>query len=90
MFESELAGGEVPFYARALGPAELAAVRALAGGELDSPTYDHAAWFYGTATLPRHAGYALGFEVVRSYAASRDLLASQLVGALAQQVYAET
>ncbi|MBA1243372.1 DUF2268 domain-containing protein [Pseudomonas japonica] len=35
--------------------------------EWDRPDYDHAAWFFGTARLPRWVGYSLGYQVVARF-----------------------
>jgi GNAT superfamily N-acetyltransferase len=55
--------GEVPIYAHSAHP--LDTLWAQAQAELDTPGYDHAAWFFGTGEQPRWAGYALGYELVR-------------------------
>jgi Predicted Zn-dependent protease (DUF2268) len=55
--------GEPPIYARAGDDLDVLWQRALL--ELDAPTYDHAAWFFGAGDLPRWAGYRPGFERVR-------------------------
>lgn len=65
-FEAE-ERGEPPPYAH---PAtDLNALWMRAQVELDSFTYSHPAWFYGSeaAGLPRWAGYALGYELVRRF-----------------------
>lgn len=63
-FEAELAGGELPFYARPLPAPERERVQAAFAAQRDAAVYDHDAWFYGRGALPRHAGYALGAELV--------------------------
>ncbi len=65
-FESELRGGDAPFYALALHDRQLKTVWHKASRELESASYDHGAWFYGTspASIPKHAGYSLGFAIV--------------------------
>ncbi|MBK1688360.1 DUF2268 domain-containing putative Zn-dependent protease [Rubrivivax gelatinosus] len=63
-FEAELPGGELPFYARPLPAAERERVWAAFAAQRDASSYDHEAWFYGRGALPRHAGYALGAEIV--------------------------
>jgi uncharacterized protein YjaZ len=43
---------------------------ALARPELEAPSYDHSRWFFvGDATLPRWAGYTLGYRLVEAYIA---------------------
>ncbi|WP_425148489.1 DUF2268 domain-containing putative Zn-dependent protease [Deinococcus sp.] len=54
-----------PIYAHI--SADLDALWKLAQSELDESRYDHARWFFGVAELPRWAGYALGFELVRRF-----------------------
>jgi uncharacterized protein YjaZ len=65
-FEAAERGGP-PLYARI--EANLEPLWQRAQGELDAPHYDHAAWFFGSevADLPRWAGYALGYELVRCF-----------------------
>ncbi|MED5610073.1 DUF2268 domain-containing putative Zn-dependent protease [Pseudomonas sp. JH-2] len=66
-FESELRPGYLPFYAAAELPA---AIHEQARRQLAHGQYDHAAWFFGSGPgIPRHAGYALGLELVRRYQA---------------------
>jgi uncharacterized protein YjaZ len=48
-FEARFRGGVPPYWARALDDAKLEEVGAVAGGALDSPQYDHRAWFGGAA-----------------------------------------
>lgn len=64
-FESELRG-DAPFYARALHSEQLKMAWYKASGDLQSASYDHGAWFYGTSatSIPKHAGYSLGFAIV--------------------------
>ena len=77
-FESELRGGEVPFYAKALSPSQLEHAKYEALSHSDSESYNHASWFYGTGKLPRHAGYSLGFHLVSRYIAAFGNPASKL------------
>ncbi len=65
-FEAE-ERGEAPPYARS--STDLNSLWTRAQAELDSPTYDHNAWFFGSeaAGLPRWTGYALGYELVRRF-----------------------
>ena len=34
---------------------------------LDTPGYDHPAWFFGRGNMPRWAGYTLGYDIVGQY-----------------------
>lgn len=57
--------GELPIYAQP--SSDLEALWERARPELDAPTYNHNAWFYGSEAgqLPRWAGYQLGYAQVR-------------------------
>jgi uncharacterized protein YjaZ len=59
----------------------------LARPELDSATYDHDRWFFGSAASPpRWTGYTLGYRLVEAYQAARPgASAAQLVDAPAAQ-----
>lgn len=89
MFESELPGGKLPFYAQALSSDELRAVRKLANAELNNSAYDHARWFYGSVAeeLPRHAGYSLGYTLVLDYIEAKGGNAAKLAKAPAARFY---
>jgi hypothetical protein len=89
-FESELRGGDAPFYARALHGEQLKMAWYTASGELQSASYDHRAWFYGTSptSIPKHAGYSLGFAIVSQCQARwNSVSASQLWGEPASSFY---
>lgn len=86
-FESELRGGDVPFYARALSPLQLEQAGIDAVPVLKSESYDHSAWFFGTSAYPKHAGYSLGFHIVSRYIASHGEPASKLTQASAKMFY---
>ena len=87
-FESELRGS-APFYARVLDQGALQAMRARAHLELESNSYNHNAWFYGSVDLdiPRCAGYALGFSIVEHYIHRWDTRASRLWNVPAETFY---
>ena len=80
-FESEVLSGPLPCYASQLSRLEFGRIRALAAAEATKPEYDHRRWFYGTAELPRYAGYALGAELVGTYIARTGTSASSMVNA---------
>lgn len=67
-FGAEVRGTSPP-YARI--PADMNGLWQRAQAELGASTYNHAAWLFGSpeARLPRWAGYALGFELVRQFLA---------------------
>ncbi|SFD84232.1 DUF2268 domain-containing protein [Paracidovorax konjaci] len=81
LFESEWGVGGPPFYARSLSPAQIETFSALARTHWDRTDHGHAQWFFGTQpdTLPRHAGYALGYAMAVRHARRTGLSASQLV-----------
>lgn len=63
--------GGLPPYASI--PADLDGLWHRAEAELDSTDYGHPAWFFGSEAggLPRWAGYALGYELVRRFLVRR-------------------
>ncbi|GMA15844.1 hypothetical protein E5F05_06675 [Deinococcus metallilatus] len=65
-FEAEERGAPPPY---AHVDSSLDTLWQRARAELYTPTYNHAAWFFGSeaANLPRWAGYALGYELVRRF-----------------------
>lgn len=70
-FAIELLGVPVPPWSDALAPGEVSTYLDLARPEFDSPSYDHARWFYGsTAQVPRWTGYTLGYRIVSDYQAA--------------------
>jgi len=68
-FAVELLAAPIPPWSDAFAESETAFYLARARPELDSPTYDHPAWFLGArpADLPRWTGYTVGFRLVRDY-----------------------
>ncbi len=60
----------VPPWSRALSASDLELWLERAREELDSPGYDHGAWFIGRGTMPVWAGYSIGFELVSRYRAA--------------------
>ena len=83
-FETELRGGAVPPYATALGPDAIPLLLTKAKTDLYKANYDHAAWFFGTGSMPLYAGYTLGFELVSSYISRHRTKASLLYAEPAQ------
>lgn len=88
-FETELRGGAIPFYARALDSGALEAMRARAHAELTSTAYNHKAWFFGSSApdIPRHTGYAVGFSIVAQYIHRGGTPASRLWDVPAEAFY---
>jgi hypothetical protein len=80
-FSVELTRGEPPLWARALTGSELERWIARAMETWTDRPYDHSGWFVGTdPNIPRWAGYAIGFEIVRVYlSAHPDRRAAGLV-----------
>ena len=85
-FEGELAAGFQPFYARALNDQAFQDCVLQVGRDWDRADYDHAAWFFGAAHLPRHAGYSIGYEIVSRHIRKTGQLASRLVDVCASEV----
>jgi hypothetical protein len=70
-FAMELLGTPVPPWSQAFPPAETSRYLDVARPELDSPSYDHARWFFGASPdLPNWTGYTLGFRLVEAYQAA--------------------
>ncbi len=90
MFEAEICEGEIPFYAQALSPEQVAQLLALAAAELHNKSYNHAAWFFGdaAANIPRHAGYSIGYDLVSKIISTHGGSAAQFVHSTAQDLYA--
>ncbi|MDX1545753.1 MAG: DUF2268 domain-containing putative Zn-dependent protease [Rhodothermales bacterium] len=80
-FAMEVVGSAPPLWASALTGSELALWISRARETWTDRPYDHRAWFVGAAPdIPRWAGYAIGFEIVRVYlSADPDRRASILV-----------
>lgn len=81
-FEAELRTLAPPLYAIAVNQDELPQIWKRARNELSSDTYDHFAWFLGkpSRSIPRYAGYSLGYQIVLDYIRSFDIPASKLFG----------
>lgn len=67
-FSVEVTGIAPPPWSVALTTDELQAWTATASATWNQLSYNHAAWFFGAdPTIPRWAGYAIGFELVNNY-----------------------
>lgn len=79
-FETELRGGNAPFYATFVPAGDMEALLIAAEPQLDEVNYDHRAWFFGSEErgIPRYAGYSLGYQVVSRYLARANSTASEL------------
>ncbi|MGL6261942.1 DUF2268 domain-containing putative Zn-dependent protease [Vibrio sp. WXL210] len=87
-FEAELRTSGAPFYAKALNEHELSSLWIKAKNELSSSTYDHFAWFLGSnlKSIPRYAGYSLGYQLVIHYIKQFGVPASKLYATQASSV----
>lgn len=79
-FDIEINGGEPKPWSIALRGAELANIQVKAQEEYTNETYNHGEWFYGTGSIPRWAGYALGYALVDTHIEKTGKKASALVG----------
>ena len=84
-FEQEVWGGSASPWASALSPTEEKELAARAKREYQRTDYNHREWFFGTGTIPRWAGYTLGYQLVGTYLKEHpDQTAGSLVTAPAQ------
>jgi len=65
-FSQEVCGGE-PEPWETLAPSLFAPYVDRAIEQWSQPFYDHNAWFFGSADMPRWLGYSLGYALVRRY-----------------------
>ncbi|WP_152045904.1 DUF2268 domain-containing putative Zn-dependent protease [Aureimonas psammosilenae] len=77
-FATEVTGCKQPMWSNAAGLG--LDVVDQAKQELERVDYDHPAWFFGRGSLPRWAGYAIGWELVSAYLARHP---TETAGALA-------
>ncbi|ORM84661.1 hypothetical protein HA44_04805 [Mixta gaviniae] len=55
---------------------------------LNSPSYDHSAWFFGSGELPRWYGYTLGYEMVAAWLRDAgDIDAEKWINVPAKEVF---
>ncbi len=88
-FESELRRGKAPFYAKALKDEIIEDIWKKATVELDSSSYNHSEWFFGSLkrSIPNHAGYSLGFNKVSKYILKCGIPASKLWATPSSEFY---
>jgi hypothetical protein len=81
-FSIELAHVDPPIWSTALSGNQLESWIERSRAEWFNSSYDHDAWFFGsTPTVPRWAGYSIGFELTRRYlVAHATRRPSQLIG----------
>lgn len=66
-FAVEVTGHEPPPWSVALSDSEAAAWLAVAQNTWLQPGYDHDVWFFGVDSVPRWAGYSIGWRLVADY-----------------------
>jgi uncharacterized protein YjaZ len=81
-FSVEIADIDPPMWSQALSAAELVTWTAIAREHWLEPTWNHDAWFFGAdPSIPRWAGYSIGYEIARTFlSAHPDRRPSQLYG----------
>jgi uncharacterized protein YjaZ len=58
----------------------------LARETLDSKSYDHSEWFFGSKKIDRWFGYSFGYELCKEYSSKIGKKASKLVNVSALEV----
>lgn len=66
-FSKELYGNTAEPWERAVSRPDLPPYATKALEWADRSDYDHAAWFFGSAALPRWVGYTIGYEVISDF-----------------------
>jgi uncharacterized protein YjaZ len=81
-FDIEVNGGEPKLWDTSVKPSQLPAIKKKIKPELNKEEYDNALWFFGAneKSVPRWAGYSLGFYAVGEYMKTSGKPASKLVG----------
>jgi Predicted Zn-dependent protease (DUF2268) len=88
----EQVGCPTPSYALAVRGPVLAKLARLARTELDSTSYDHSKWFFGSktdTTFPLSGGYSLGYVLVRRWLDDAGMSASTAATVIAREVLPE-
>lgn len=84
-FDLEVNGGSPQPWCTALHGKEVATFFKRAEREYNAKDLNHRAWFFGTDSIPRWAGYTLGYQLVGAYLKEHpDQTAASLVTASAQ------
>lgn len=79
-FDLEVNGGNPQPWCTALHGKEVATFFKRAEREYNAKNHNHRAWFFGTDSIPRWAGYTLGYQLVGAYLKEHpDQTASSLV-----------
>ena len=87
-FEEEV-GAPTPFYAMALDSERLEQMVARARPLLSATEYEHDNWMFGRKgdpEWPRHAGYSLGYALVSTWLAERNMSAIDAAGVPATEI----
>ena len=87
-FEEEV-GAPTPFYALALDDEIAKRMAERARPLLSATEYDHGAWMFGRKgdpEWPRHAGYSLGYRLVKAWLAKRNMSAIAAAGVPATEI----
>lgn len=58
----------------ALNGTTLSKYQKIAEVDFDNTEYNHQEWFYGTGSIPRWAGYAIGYKMVDEYIKSHEII----------------
>ena len=66
-FALQVLGGSAPPWTSALSSQDVASIHERAASAMAAARYDHSEWFFGNGSIPRWAGYTLGFEMVSAY-----------------------
>lgn len=90
-FDAEINGGDGHPWNHAIASGDWASVLERAEPQLWAETYDHAGWFFGSdRTLPRWAGYTIGYRLLKTYlAANPEARPSQMTATPASVVIGE-
>ena len=87
-FEEEV-GAPTPFYAVALDDKTMAKMAERARPLLSATDYDHDDWMFGrrdNPEWPRHAGYSLGYALVKAWLKKREISALDAAGVPATEI----
>lgn len=84
-FDREVNGGSPQPWCTALHGEEVATFFKRAQREYHAKGYHHREWFFGTGSIPRWAGYALGYQLIATYLKEHpDQTAASLVSTPAE------
>ncbi len=80
-FDIEMNKGKPKPWSLALSDSKIIEIEKLAGLEFNNREYNHSDWFFGSQekNIPKWAGYAIGFKIVKEYLQKTNKKASELV-----------